>query len=92
MISHCNSVEIYYERQDFWVTESTKWFKYDGDDLCVNKSQFVPVIFEPPCTIYCIDIKQNEFFSRQDRQYMYNVILKRVRVTIVAVEKQYHIS
>ena len=23
--------------------------KYDRDYLCVNKSQFVPVIFEPPC-------------------------------------------
>ena len=30
--------------------ESTRWFKYDRDWLCVNKSQFVPVIFEPPCT------------------------------------------
>ena len=29
-------------------TLCTKWFKYDRDDLCVNKSQFVPVIFEPP--------------------------------------------
>jgi hypothetical protein len=28
----------------------TRWFKYDRDDLCVNKSQFVPVIFEPLCT------------------------------------------
>jgi hypothetical protein len=28
----------------------TRWFKYDQDYLCVNKSQFVPVIFEPPCT------------------------------------------
>jgi hypothetical protein len=28
----------------------TRWFKYDRDYLCVNKSQFVPVIFEPPCT------------------------------------------
>jgi hypothetical protein len=27
----------------------TRWFKYDRDCLCVNKSQFVPVIFEPPC-------------------------------------------
>ena len=27
----------------------TRWFKYDQDDLCVNKSQFVPVIFKPPC-------------------------------------------
>jgi hypothetical protein len=27
----------------------TRWFKYDRDYLCVNKSQFVSVIFEPPC-------------------------------------------
>jgi hypothetical protein len=27
----------------------TRWFKYDRDDLCVNKSQVVLVIFEPPC-------------------------------------------
>jgi hypothetical protein len=31
----------------------TRWFKYDRDYLCVNKSQFVPVIFEPPCTLMC---------------------------------------
>jgi hypothetical protein len=30
--------------------QCTRWFRYDRDDLCVNKSQFVPVIFEPPCT------------------------------------------
>jgi hypothetical protein len=30
------------------VTLNTRWFKYDRDDLCVNKSQFVPVISEPP--------------------------------------------
>jgi hypothetical protein len=29
--------------------KDTRWFKYDRDYLCVNKSQFVPVIFEPPC-------------------------------------------
>jgi hypothetical protein len=28
----------------------TGWFKYDRDYLCVKKSQFVPVIFEPPCS------------------------------------------
>ena len=28
-----------------------RWFKYDRDYLCVNKSQLVPVIFEPPCKI-----------------------------------------
>jgi hypothetical protein len=27
-----------------------RWFKYDRNYLCVNKSQFVPVIFEPTCT------------------------------------------
>jgi hypothetical protein len=31
-------------------TALLRWFKYDQDYLCVNKSQFVPVIFEPPCT------------------------------------------
>jgi hypothetical protein len=33
----------------FNTSECTTWFKYDRDNLCVNKSQFVPVIFEPPC-------------------------------------------
>ena len=38
----------------------TRWFKYDRDDLCVNKSQFVPVIFKPPCTnIIYINVTQN---------------------------------
>jgi hypothetical protein len=35
-------------------TATTKWFKYDWDYLCVNKSQFVPVLFEPPCTLNMI--------------------------------------
>ena len=29
--------------------QNTRWFKNDRDYLCVNKSQFVPVIFEPHC-------------------------------------------
>jgi hypothetical protein len=32
-----------------YIHTYTRWFKYDRDCLCVNKSQFVPVIFEPPC-------------------------------------------
>jgi hypothetical protein len=36
---------------DFKDVIHTRWFKYDRDYLCVNKSQFVPVIFEPPCII-----------------------------------------
>ena len=30
------------------LQKNTRWFKYDRDYLCLNKSQFVPVIFEPP--------------------------------------------
>jgi hypothetical protein len=33
------------------ISVHTRWFKYGRDYLCVNKSQFVPVIFEPPCII-----------------------------------------
>jgi hypothetical protein len=33
---------------------STRWFKYDQDNLCVNKSEFVPVILEPPCIFYTV--------------------------------------
>jgi hypothetical protein len=35
----------------------TRWFKYDRDYLCVNKSQFVPVIFEPPCILSLLFIR-----------------------------------
>jgi hypothetical protein len=38
-------------RQRNKLLHFTRWFKYDRDYLCVNKSQFVPVIFEPPCNI-----------------------------------------
>ena len=43
------------QRVGCWViyalfcTGDTRWFKYDRDYLCVNKWQFVPVIFKPPC-------------------------------------------
>jgi hypothetical protein len=32
-----------------YIYTYTRWFKYDRDYMCVNKSQFVQVIFEPPC-------------------------------------------
>jgi hypothetical protein len=38
-----------------------RWFKYDRDYLCVNKSQFVPVIFEPHCIyISLLILKSNK--------------------------------
>jgi hypothetical protein len=43
---------ISYKREtDARVKLNTRWFKYDRDYLCVNKSQFVPVVFESPCTL-----------------------------------------
>jgi hypothetical protein len=40
--------EIFHSADMDRFTGCTRWFKYDRDYLCVNKSQFVPVIFEPP--------------------------------------------
>jgi hypothetical protein len=40
------------------VRGSSRWFKYDRDDLYVNKSQFVPVIFEPPCIKMATNMEQ----------------------------------
>jgi hypothetical protein len=43
------SVQSYGSTEPFQKHWCTRWFKHDRDYLCVNKSQFVPVIFEPPC-------------------------------------------
>jgi hypothetical protein len=48
----CTSAHAHVHARTHRPIYNTRWFKYDRDDLCVNKSQFVPVIFEPPCT-YC---------------------------------------
>ena len=48
--THCEVVVMSY----------TRWFKYDRDYLCVNKSQFVPVIFEPPC-ILLVHLVENSY-------------------------------
>jgi hypothetical protein len=47
------ATRVYLERKTelMILKDNTRWFKYDRDDLCVNKSQFVPVIFEPPCNL-----------------------------------------
>jgi hypothetical protein len=42
----------------------TRWFKYDWDYLCVNKSQFVPAIFEPPC-IYTFYLNTHSLTPRR---------------------------
>jgi hypothetical protein len=54
----CNTIKLYvqpcHDKSTHYSHSShknTRWFKYDRDYLCVNKSQFVPVIFEPPCNI-----------------------------------------
>ena len=48
---------------DIKIYINTRWFKYDRDYLCVNKSQFVPVIFEPPCIILPIVLNGCETWS-----------------------------
>ena len=48
--------------------ENTRWFKYDRDYLCVNKSQFVPVIFEPPCIIAIVNISTSFTQSQQTKK------------------------
>jgi hypothetical protein len=55
------------------VQENTRWFKYDRDYLCVNKSQFVPVIFEPPCTnINCTSDLSMKLVSVRNRKQLKN--------------------
>ena len=47
----CHVILQFYPILTAYLNNITRWFKYDRDYLCVNKSQFVPVIFEPPCRI-----------------------------------------
>jgi hypothetical protein len=51
----------YEEKLRNCVDGSTRWFKYDRDYLCVNKSQFVPVIFEPPYIIFYVYVLDKRF-------------------------------
>jgi hypothetical protein len=65
---------------------NTRWFKYDWDYLCVNKSQFVPVIFEPPCiTVYTLDTC---IYNHTHFNWMYNItntyLLIRMTLTVVS--------
>ena len=47
VFDYCKEADVLCALSYCWCT---RWFKYDRDYLCVNKSQFVPVIFEPPCS------------------------------------------
>jgi hypothetical protein len=55
-----NGVRPYFVRRLTNHCDNTRWFKYDRDDLGVNKSQFVPVIFEPPCTSPCLELSTSK--------------------------------
>jgi hypothetical protein len=49
----------FFRELDSMLHLHTRWFKYDRDYLCVKKSQFVPVVFEPPCILpilFCLVI------------------------------------
>ena len=96
----CNRFDNIY--LDSLKYSNTRWFKYDRDKLWLIYIQIVPVIFEPPCrfvqhlTFGNLEILETVwlFINKQEMQSMYNVILRRVHVTTVAVEMQQvlHIS
>ena len=54
----CNFT-LWKESHKFRSVRCTRWLKYYRDYLCVNKSQFVPVIFEPPCIVQSQGQKSN---------------------------------
>ena len=60
-------------------SEYTRWFKYDRDWLCVNKSQFVPVIFEPPCIIVTEAFK--DLYMLKDIKHTYIKAILNIRHT-----------
>jgi hypothetical protein len=40
-------------RTGYYAPHYTRWFKYDRDKLRLVYTQIIPVIFEPPCILYC---------------------------------------
>jgi hypothetical protein len=44
----------------------TRWFKYHRNYLCVNKSQFVLVIFEPLCIMIAAAADLNATLNFRD--------------------------
>jgi hypothetical protein len=60
-------------------TENTRWFKYYWDYLHVNKSQFVPVIFEPPC------MKKREFLfcPRRLSEYFVKPLVALIKMVLI---------
>jgi hypothetical protein len=49
LLLSCLTLKRWYILSSSETSVTTRWFKYDRDYLCVNISQFVPVLFEPPC-------------------------------------------
>jgi hypothetical protein len=56
----------------------TRWFKSDRHYLCVNKSQFVPVIFEPPCINQPHTHSAAEKVSSHNVSYLYPSTLTKI--------------
>jgi hypothetical protein len=51
-VSHPIFLDQKIQRQITTTSDIQGGSNMTGTDLCVNKSQFVPVIFEPPCSSY----------------------------------------
>jgi hypothetical protein len=74
-----------------WPQINTRWFKYDRDDFYVNKSQFVPVIFEPPCTFQVSTTAWLQMASRIGRVTLSNMtfLFKIILTPVVNLEQAY---
>ena len=57
-----------------FFSEYTRWFKYDRDCLCVNLATSVPVIFEPPCTLW------DTFTVKVEEKHLTSVIFRKKKV------------
>jgi hypothetical protein len=62
----------------------TRWFKYYRDYLCVNKSQFVPVTFEPPCTSIVHGVGLQTVMNAQEKTHgLQNIKIFKLKFNIL---------
>jgi hypothetical protein len=64
------------------VMLTTRWFKYDLDDLCANKSQFVPVIFEPPCNKEVTSVLKHDMVKSHSAYFWKKFYIVAVRMQL----------
>jgi hypothetical protein len=56
-----------------------------GTDLCVNKSQFVPVIFEPPCISDIMHLFGKDFGQNLPQEWNQNFKIRFSQISVTFV-------